>query len=107
VCAAMNNERAANIDPKDPLAGEFGGEGVFGDRAGATARSIGLCVSSRSPADAWAPETCAYLQRKEAKGNARMEAMRCLERHLARRYYRLLSGRSRHRIERQVYPGVP
>jgi hypothetical protein len=53
------------------------------------------------------PETRAYLQRKEAEGKTRMEAMRCLKRHLARRYYRLLSDRSRHRIEHQVYPGVP
>jgi transposase len=53
------------------------------------------------------PEPRAYLQRKEAEGKTRMEAMRCLKRHLARRYYRLLSDRSRHRIEHQVYPGVP
>jgi transposase len=37
------------------------------------------------------PETRAYLQRKEAEGKTRMEAMCCLKRHLARRYYRLLS----------------
>jgi transposase len=36
------------------------------------------------------PETRAYLQRKEAEGKTRMEAMRCLKRHLARRYHRLL-----------------
>jgi hypothetical protein len=53
------------------------------------------------------PEPRAYLQGKEAEGKTRMEAMRCLERHLARRYCRLLSARSRHRIEHQVYPGVP
>jgi transposase len=41
------------------------------------------------------PETRAYLQRKEAEGKSRMEAMRCLKRHLARRYYRLLSEGSR------------
>ena len=62
-------------------------------------------MSSRSPAGA-NPETRAYLQRKEAEGKTRMEAMRCLKRHLARRDYRLLSDRSRHRIEHQVYPGV-
>lgn len=53
------------------------------------------------------PETRAYLQRKEAEDETRMEAMRCLKRHLARRYYRLFSDRSRHRIEHQLYPGVP
>jgi hypothetical protein len=36
------------------------------------------------------PATRAYLQRKEAEGNARIEAMRCLKRHLARHYHRLL-----------------
>jgi transposase len=39
------------------------------------------------------PASRAYLQRKEAEGKTRMEAMRCLKRHLARRYYRLLSER--------------
>ncbi|MFI4989763.1 MAG: transposase [Solirubrobacterales bacterium] len=53
------------------------------------------------------PETRAYLQRKEAEGKTRMEAIRCLKRHLARRYHRLLSDRSRHRIEHQAYPDVP
>jgi len=37
------------------------------------------------------PETRAYLQRKEAEGKTHMEAMRCLKRHLARHYYRLLA----------------
>jgi transposase len=41
------------------------------------------------------PTTRAYLARKEAEGKSRMEAMRCLKRHLARRYYRLLSERQR------------
>ncbi len=36
------------------------------------------------------PETRAYLARKEAEGKSRMEAMRCLKRHLARHYHRLL-----------------
>jgi transposase len=41
------------------------------------------------------PETRAYLARKEAEGKSRIEAMRCLKRHLARTYYRLLSERPR------------
>jgi transposase len=36
------------------------------------------------------PETRAYLARKEAEGKSRIEAMRCLKRHLARHYHRLL-----------------
>jgi hypothetical protein len=39
--------------------------------------------------------TRACLQHKEAEGKTRIEAMRCLKRHLARRYYRLLSEGSR------------
>jgi transposase len=34
--------------------------------------------------------TEAYLQRKEAEGKTRMEALRCLKRHLARRFHRIL-----------------
>ncbi|HSZ70819.1 MAG TPA: hypothetical protein VK756_10715 [Solirubrobacteraceae bacterium] len=36
------------------------------------------------------PTTRAYLARKEAEGVSRVEAMRCLKRHLARHYHRLL-----------------
>jgi transposase len=36
------------------------------------------------------PTTRAYLRRKEAEGKSRIEAMRCLKRHLARHYHRLL-----------------
>ena len=36
------------------------------------------------------PQTRAYLARKEAEGKSRIEAMRCLKRHLARHYHRLL-----------------
>ena len=37
------------------------------------------------------PATREYLQRKEAEGKSRIEALRCLKRLLARRYHRLLS----------------
>jgi len=36
------------------------------------------------------PQTAAYLQRKQAEGKTRREALRCLKRHLARRVWRLL-----------------
>ena len=36
------------------------------------------------------PATRAYLARKEAEGKSRIEAMRCLKRHLARHYHQLL-----------------
>jgi DNA repair exonuclease SbcCD ATPase subunit len=38
------------------------------------------------------PATRDYLQRKEAEGKSRIEALRCLKRLLARRYHRLLSA---------------
>jgi transposase len=37
------------------------------------------------------PDTRAYLQRKIAEGKTRKDAIRCLKRHLARRFYRLLT----------------
>jgi transposase len=37
------------------------------------------------------PQTRAYLDRKMAEGETRKEALRCLKRHLARRFHRLLS----------------
>jgi transposase len=36
------------------------------------------------------PDTAAYLDRKQAEGKTRREAMRCLKRHLARRVWHLL-----------------
>jgi transposase len=36
------------------------------------------------------PDTAAYLKRKQAEGKSRMEALRCLKRHLARRVWQLL-----------------
>jgi transposase len=52
-------------------------------------RALHVIATTRGRLD---PETRAYLQRKEAEGKTRMEAMRCLKRHLARRYHQLLSG---------------
>jgi transposase len=37
------------------------------------------------------PETAAYLARKQAEGKNRMEALRCLKRHLARRIHHLMT----------------
>jgi hypothetical protein len=52
-------------------------------------RALHIIAITRGRID---PATRAYLQRKEAEGKTRMEAMRCLKRHLARHYYRLLQG---------------
>jgi transposase len=40
------------------------------------------------------PATAEYLARKQAEGKGRMEALRCLKRHLARRIWRLLTTTS-------------
>jgi transposase len=37
------------------------------------------------------PDTAAYLARKQAEGMSRMEALRCLKRHLARRIFHLMN----------------
>jgi transposase len=37
------------------------------------------------------PDTAAYLARKQAEGKTRMEALRCLKRHLARRIHKLMT----------------
>jgi transposase len=38
----------------------------------------------------YCPESAAYLARKQAEGKSRIEALRCLKRHLARRVWKLL-----------------
>jgi transposase len=50
-------------------------------------RALHIIAITRGRLD---PTTRAYLARKEAEGKTRIEAMRCLKRHLARRYHRLL-----------------
>jgi transposase len=63
----------------------------------ATARSIGLCTPSRSPGDAWTRRPAPTYSARKAEGKTRMESMRCLKRHLARHYHRLLSARGERR----------
>lgn len=55
-------------------------------------RALHIIAITRGRID---PYTRAYLARKEAEGKSRIEAMRCLKRHLVRTYYRLLSERPR------------
>ncbi|HEY3943840.1 MAG TPA: IS110 family transposase [Solirubrobacteraceae bacterium] len=50
-------------------------------------RAIHIIAISRAKTD---PETRAYLARKHAEGKTKLEAIRCLKRHLARRIWRLL-----------------
>ncbi|HEX3801228.1 MAG TPA: hypothetical protein VHV75_00150, partial [Solirubrobacteraceae bacterium] len=38
----------------------------------------------------WDPNTRAYMDKKIAEGKSKLEAIRCLKRHLARRIWRLL-----------------
>ena len=38
----------------------------------------------------WDPDTAAYLERKQAEGKSRKEALRCLKRHIARRVWKML-----------------
>ncbi len=50
-------------------------------------RAIHIIALSRARTD---PETRIYLDRKHAEGKTKLEAIRCLKRHLARRIWRLL-----------------
>jgi transposase len=50
-------------------------------------RAIHIIALSRARTD---PKTRAYLDRKHAEGNTRLQAIRCLKRHLARRIWQLL-----------------
>ena len=50
-------------------------------------RALHIIALSRARTD---PETRSYLDRKHAEGKTRLEAIRCLKRHLARRIWRLL-----------------
>jgi transposase len=50
-------------------------------------RAIHIIALSRARTD---PNTRAYLERKHAEGKTKLEAIRCLKRHLARRIWRLL-----------------
>jgi transposase len=50
-------------------------------------RAIHIIALSRAKTD---PETRTYLARKQAEGKTKLEAIRCLKRHLARRIWRLL-----------------
>ena len=50
-------------------------------------RQLNIIAISRARTD---PETRAYLARRQADGKTKLEAIRCLKRHLARRIWRLL-----------------
>ena len=50
-------------------------------------RAIHIIALSRAKTD---PQTRAYLARKQAEGKTKLEAIRCLKRHLARHIWRLL-----------------
>jgi transposase len=51
-------------------------------------RALHVIAITRARID---PQTRAYLERKQAEGKTKKEALRCLKRHLARRVHRLLS----------------
>jgi hypothetical protein len=65
-----------------------------------TAQLHRLAVNKRR----YDPLTAAYLQRKQAEGKSRREALRCLKRHLARRIWNLLQQPSHPRHPRHHHP---
>jgi transposase len=50
------------------------------------------------------PPAREYLARKQAEGKSRMEALRCLKRHLVRRVWKLLIDSERERSMTAVHP---
>ena len=48
------------------------------------------CALRRLAKANWDPDTAAYVERNQAEGKSRKEALRCLKRHLARRVWKLL-----------------
>jgi transposase len=65
-------------------------------------RALHMIAVTRARCD---PATRAYLDRKIAEGKTRKDAIRCLKRHLARRFHRLLlrpTAPARERIEAAI-----
>ncbi len=62
-------------------------ESGLGERTRVLNRALHTIAITRARTD---PATKAYLERKEAEGKTKKGALRCLKRHLARRFYRLL-----------------
>ena len=60
--------------------------------AAATANSTAPCTASPSPKARVHPPARAYLERKQAEGKTRREAIRCLKRQLARTIYTTLKN---------------
>jgi transposase len=67
-------------------------------------RALHMIAITRARRD---PTTRAYLERKIAEGKTRKEALRCLKRHLARRFHRLLTEPSTIRNQQPIPAGAP
>jgi len=65
-------------------------------------RALHMIAITRAAHD---PETRAYLERKKTEGKTGREAIRCLKRHLARRFHRLLAGAEAPRPAAARIPG--
>jgi transposase len=67
-------------------------------------RALHIIAITRARLD---PETRTYLQRKHAEGKTKREALRCLKRHLARRFHRLLTTRHRPTTQATITANAP
>jgi transposase len=67
-------------------------------------RALHMIAITRARHD---PATRAYLQRKIAEGKTRKEAIRCLKRHLARRFHRLLAEPAANTEHEPIPVGAP
>ncbi len=67
-------------------------------------RALHMIALTRAHYD---PQTRAYLERKRSEGKTNREAMRCLKRHLARRYHRLLRAQPAITVTPTLTPEPP
>jgi transposase len=67
-------------------------------------RAIHIIAFSRARTD---PETQAYLKRKHAEGKSKLEAIRCLKRHVARNIWRLLYTTQTPAASTPALPPIP
>lgn len=80
--------RAAGVAPAPVASGRMDRHRL--DRGGNRQLNLALHRFAVNKAK-YHPPTAAYLERKQAEGRTRLDALRCLKRHLARRVHRLLT----------------
>jgi transposase len=84
--ARQHRPNPSQLRQNDPLRLHRGGDRQLN-------RTIHIIALGRV---AWDPDTRAYIQRKQAEGKTKLEAIRCLKRHIARQIWHLLDNTQPH-----------